>query len=324
MRIACFTFTRSGEILACNLKEKSPVDIDIYNREHYGKNLRAFCGKAFEEYDALVFFSAIGIAVRMIAPYIRDKKQDPAVVVIDDLGRYAVSLLSGHIGGANELAEHIADIIHALPVITTASDGRNFEAVDVFALRNDYVIENMEDARKITALMVDNRKIEFLSELNAKIRYHNIVEEKGEGRIIVSSRLSTADNKPCVVLRPKTLHIGIGCKKDVPGSIIVGFIEKTLQENNYSSLSIGSIGTIEAKKKEEGIMEACTHFGCRMRVFSAREIEGVQHLFRGSDFVEAALGVRAVAEPCAYLCGKNIIISRIAEAGVTIAVSKEV
>jgi len=324
LRIACFTFTKSGETLASILKKKSYYNIDIFNREHYGKNLKQFCKESFYRYDALVFYSSTGIAVRLIAPYIHDKKQDPAVVVVDDLGRYAVSLLSGHIGGANELTKHIASKMNAQPVITTASDGRNFEAVDIFALRNSYAIENMEDAKKITSMMVDNRKIELLTEVNARIKYQHIVEENGEGRIIVSSCLNVANDKPCAVLRPRILNVGIGCRKGVSGRVIIGLIEKTFRENNYSTLSIRSIGTIEVKKKEEGIVEACAYFGCPLRIFSVKEIEEVQDLFKGSDFVKATVGVRSVAEPCAHLCGGGIVIPRTAEASATIAVSKEV
>lgn len=323
-KIACFTFTKNGEMLAHKLKDISDYEIDIFDRDKFGERLKKICKETFEKYKALIFFSSTGIAVRLIAPYVKDKTRDPAVVVIDDLGRYAISLLSGHIGGANELTKYIARKMNVLPIITTASDGRNFEAVDVFACRHGFVIENIEDAKKITAMMVENKDIELMSEVPAFIKYDNIVEQNGEGHILVTSRDRIECNKPRVVLRPKILHVGIGCRKGAHGKTIIALIEKICKENNLSTLSIKSLGTIEMKREEAGILEVCEHFGCPLEVFAAKEIKKVQNRFSGSDFVKAVVGVRSVAEPCAFLCGGEIIVPKVAEQGVTIAVSKEV
>ena len=144
MKIACLYFTSSGETIAKRIVKSSDYEVHIYSKENYKSNLNDI----FEHYNGIVFISSTGIAVRISAPFIKNKQIDPAIVVVDDLGRYSISLLSGHIGGANELAKNIAGYLNNQVIITTASDGRGIEAIDMFAKRNNLFIESFEDAKK--------------------------------------------------------------------------------------------------------------------------------------------------------------------------------
>lgn len=323
MKIACFTFTESGRNIANNLKTDLDCPVDILSKEITKNNLKEMVKTAFDSYDALIFISSTGIAVRLIAPYIEDKTTDPAVVVIDDLGRYAISLLSGHLGGANELAERISIIIKSLPVITTASDGRGIEAVDMFAKRNGLLIENMEDAKIITAMMIEGRPVKLVSEVAVNINYHNLNSIEPAGLIIVTSEEINNMNKPYCLLRPRNLNIGIGCRRGKSKEEILTAIVQVFKEHKLSISSIKRVGSIDIKKDEMGIIEACRELNIEFKTFAGEEIKRVENRFAKSDFVLKNVGVSSVSESCAYLLGGNIIVGKTAVGGVTVAVSKE-
>lgn len=337
MRIACLSFTEKGKELGDKLKKigkesKSYVIHHYFNGEVEGgiKNLLNY---AWIEYDGFVFISSTGIAIRMINPYIRDKTIDPAVVVIDDCGRFSISLLSGHLGGANELAGWIGKKINAISVITTASDNRNIEVVDLFAQKNNYYIEDMKSVTKITAMMVNGKTIAFYSEDDIAIDYPNLIiledlnfiHSNIEGIIIVSSQDLNLQNIdiPITYLRPRNINIGVGCRKGIEGTRIIEAIEKALKEVNISNKSIKAIGTVEVKKDEKGIIDAAEYFNCPMKIFTIDEIKEVEDKFHKSQFVKDTIGVYSVSEPCAYLLGGELITSKSKYNGITISISKE-
>lgn len=286
-----------------------------------------------QKYDGIVFISAIGIAVRMMTPYIKDKRYDPAVVVVDDMARYSISLLSGHIGGANTLCEYIGNAIGAMPIITTASDARGIESIDMYAKRMNLHIEDMEDVKNITSMMVNGKKIGFYSEINGAIKYNNLVYLSNEdinlykndmdGVICVTSNENVDIKTPHCILRPKNLNIGIGCKKGISGYRIIESIRNVFKENNLSEKSLKSAGTIEIKKDEQGIIEACKYFKLPLKIFTKEEIQKVENKFEKSEFVKSKIGVYSVCEPCAYLLGGQIVVNKKKVNGITIAVSKE-
>ncbi len=340
MKVACLSFTSIGEKIGNEIlntyKEKSNFfeEVKHFKNTSIEGGIKTILPKIVEEYDGIVFISATGIAVRMISPYIKNKIIDPAVVVVDDLGRYSISLLSGHIGGGNMLSQEIGNIINAKPIITTASDGRGIEAVDIYAKRNNLHMENMNSIKKITALMVEGKKIGFYSEIREKIDYPNLIiasskedmalmEGKVEGFLLVTSEKNMNLNIPYTVLRPLNLNIGIGCRKGVEGKDIIYSIIDLLDKNNLSRYSIKSIGTISIKKEEKGIIEASKYFNCPMNIFSKEEIREVDGKFQKSQFVKGKVGVYGVGEPSAYLSGGNLIIGKTIYNGITLAVSKE-
>lgn len=318
MNIACLTFTQSGTRIAARILSGFDGHAEVFTRFDYKKNL----SRIFEEYDGVIFISSTGIAVRLCAPFLRDKIHDPAVVVVDDLGRYAISLVSGHLGGANALAQEIATILGCQPIITTASDGRGIEAVDLFVKRNNLIIENLNDAKIITAMMVEGRPIKLISEIDARIGYEHLVDENFKGCIYVTSQNQVNCNVPYCILRPKNLNVGIGCRRGKTKEEILDAITQSFQNNNLNLKSIRSIATIEVKKDEVGIIETCNVLNCELKIYTIEEIRDVQHLFLASEYVQSKVSVTAVCEPCAYLAGGEIIVGKTVINGVTIAVAK--
>lgn len=323
MKIACICYTNKGYETALKIKN-GLKNADIYRNRDIDGGIKTVIKDIFYNYDALVFVSACGIAVRMIAPFIKDKRYDPAVVVVDDTGKFAVSLLSGHIGGANELACRISEVIGSISVITTASDGRNIESIDMFAKRNNLHIESMEDAKNITAIMVNGGKIKFSSEIDAELKYPYFDNSDYNGAVYVTCMDEIKEDKPYVILRPEILNIGIGCRKGKTADEIINAVCCVFNENNLSLKSIKSVSTVEVKKHEEGIIKACEHFNCPLNIFSISQIDEVKDDFEKSEFVEKTIGVPSVAEPCACLGGGRLIVKKAKLDGITIAVAMEV
>lgn len=320
LKIACLTFTRQGALLAKHLAVKLDDSVELFTKQNYKKQLPMI----FTEFQGIVFIASTGIAVRLSAPYLQDKSRDPAIVVVDDLGRYAISLVSGHLGGANRMAEKIAGVLACQPIITTASDGRGIEAIDLFAQKHELVIESLHDVKVLTGMMVDGKTLKMVSEIQALISYPHLVEniEDAEGCLFVTSQEPVHCDLPHCILRPKNLALGLGCRKGKTGREILDAIAQVFEQQHLSLKSIRSIATIELKKDEPGILESCQVLGTKLRIFTADEIRQVQDRFSGSPFVQSQIGVSAVSEPCAYLSGGEIIVGKTAIGGITIAVAK--
>ncbi len=320
MKIACLTFTQQGILLAEQLKEKFDAPVELFTKQNYQEHLSAI----FTTFQGIVFIASTGIAVRLSAPYLQDKSRDPAIVVVDDLGRYAISLVSGHLGGANVLAEKVAVLLACQPIITTASDGRGIEAIDLFAQKHGLAIESLHDVKIITGMMVDGKTLKLVSEIQASIVYPYLVEslEDAEGCLYITSQEPVLCDLPHCILRPKNLLLGIGCRKGKTDREILDAIAQVFIQHNLSLKSIRSIATIELKKDEPGILESCQALEAELRIFTADEIRQVQDRFSGSPFVQSQVGVSAVSEPCAYLSGGDIIVEKTAIDGITIAVAK--
>lgn len=335
MKIVCFSFTDKGKLLGEKLEK---INSDKYIIQHYENKkveggIKLLLCNVWNKYDGFIFISSTGIAIRMINPYIKDKTKDPAVVVIDDTGRFSISLLSGHIGGANFLAEDIGEFLGSIPVVTTATDNRGIEAIDIFAKRNNYYMEDMKTVRTITSLMVNEKKIGLYTEDDKIIDYPNIIrvkdlsniDEKIEGLIVVSSENLKNINMaiPTTKLIPRNLNIGIGCRKGVEGEKIIKAIEEAFYYANLSTKGIKAIGTIDFKKNEQGIIHGAKHLNCPMKIFTMEEIKEVEDRFQKSQFVKDTIGVYSVSEPSAYLLGGKIIWKKSKHNGITISISKE-
>ena len=267
-----------------------------------------------------------------MAQYIRDKRSDPAVVVVDDSGRYSISLLSGHLGGANQLAAYIASLIGAQPIITTASDSRGIEAVDMYAKRMGYIIDDMDSAKKLTMMMIDGERIGFFSEVYRTISYNNLIfihnlsgisnfENEVEGFICVTSLKDVCCNVPNCILRPKNLNIGIGCRRGIKAEDIISAVLTILSENNLLKI-IKTISTIEIKKDEEGIIRACKYFNCPMKVYFYRRNQEDRRQVSKSDFVKEKLVFLQYVNHVHGFPEREIIVRKTKLNGVTVAVSR--
>lgn len=332
MKIACLSFTTRADQLGEGLVQ---INDPAYKFYHFSNSsleggVKALLSEKWSDFDGFVFISATGIAVRMILPYIESKTTDPAILVVDENGKFVISLLSGHLGGANDLTSFIADQIGARPVITTASDGRGIDSVDMFAKRNNYYIQDIDSVSKITALMLDDIKIAIYSEDHNKIKYdhveyidtlENISSDIG-GLIIVSSKEEKI-HTPILstLLRPRVINIGIGSRKDIQTKVVIEAIEQALDKKNLSPKSIKSMGTVDVKENEKGIIEAAEFFKSDLLIFTRDQIRQVEDKFEKSDFVLKTIGISSVSEPCAHLLGGEIILNKYRYKGVTVSLS---
>lgn len=337
MKIIAYSFSDLGGVLGDRLSKDRELKVEHRRSSELDKKVSEDLKDVFYDSDAIIFIGATGIAVRLIAPFIKHKSKDPAIICIDDKSRFIISLLSGHLGGANSLTERLAEKLDAIPVITTASDSRGIEAIDLFAQKNDYHMENMKMVTEVTRKMVDGKNILFFSERAEKINYNNLIllndiekfelEDQVDGAIIVTSKNIDIDKRlkdiPVCILRPKNLNIGIGCKKDMPKERIIQAIEDLFSELNLSTKSIKNIGSVEVKKNELGIIEAAKYFGVDFKIFTIDEIGKVDNKFNKSEFVKKTIGVYSVAEPSAYLLGGEFLSMRTTHEGITLSVTKE-
>jgi cobalt-precorrin 5A hydrolase len=318
MKIAVLSITKNGAELSKKLFNS--IECDVYVKEDFKFNgakiinfpLKRFVKKIFKMYDALVFIMATGIVVRVVADCLKDKFEDPAVVVIDEKGKFVISLLSGHVGGANELAKKLSKLLNAVPVITTASDVNGIESIDMIAKRYGFEIERREDLSKVSAAIVNSEPVDFIvdPELDIEIESKSYIDSAAQvyitNKVVFSKKLH-------VILRPKNLVLGIGCKKNIQIKKLLQFVENSLVFLNLSKNSIRAIATIELKKKEDALLKLSKYLNVPLKIYSVEDIKRVENLFEGSEFVKKIIGVGSVARPVGYLesnMGKELFYSK--------------
>lgn len=302
------------------LRLKKDIGCVVYAIDKYAKegcesfncSINELTSDLFVNYRNIIMIMSCGIAVRTIAPYINDKAHDSAVVVLDDSGRFSISLLSGHLGGANKLAIDVARVVGAEPVVTTSSDNHGIEAVDMLAKRLGLCISSMEDAKIVTALMLNGGRIAVICDcdgLRESIKDYNLISwdtfenENIDGIIYIGNRfrLPTKLKIPFVKLMAKNIVIGAGCKRGISMEKLEKAVDDILYKNNIDKLSVKSIATVEIKRDEIALCSLVEKRGWKLDLMSLEEIKKVQHLFPKSEFVEKTLGVGAVCEPSAYI-----------------------
>ena len=264
--------------------------------------------EAMEKAKGIIFISSTGIAVRAIATYLKGKTIDPGVVVVDAKGEYAISLLSGHLGGGNELAVKVSEILKAMPIITTATDSLGVKAPDMIAKENNLLISDIKKAK-------DEDKI-----IDTPKGYIECTEgSENLPKVKVTNKISGSE---ALVLVRKNLILGIGCRKDVPKEKMLDFIRESLKEYGYREDSVLKISTIDLKSKEEAILNISQVFSLPLEIHSRDDVRKIEHLFKCSDFVRKSIGVGAVAEPCVYLSGGEIVVERISKEGMTLCIGE--
>ena len=297
----------------------------------------------FERADALVFFTAAGIAVRCIAPFVSDKFHDPAVLVVDENTRYVIPLLSGHAGGANRLAGIIAKALDSQPVITTATDGRGLFAVDVFAVENGLVISDRTKAKQISSRLLAGEEAAVFSDcadradcagglrlsdssLQKRLdRYGKgtvQVADRARADIILSFRHLPEDPADALYLIPRILTLGIGCRKGITGDRISDAVLEMLEKNGIFRQAVFGIASIDLKKNEAGLLAFAKEWQLPIIFYTADELRAVSGDFVPSSFVESVTGVDNVCERSAVLlAGKNggLLIGKHRKEGVTAA-----
>lgn len=325
MKIAYFYITEQGRHLAEQLNEDMPGA--LFGKESLKENMK----KAFHEYDGLVCIMATGIVVRILAPLFVHKREDPAVVVMDAKGKYAISLLSGHLGGANELAEKLAKVTGGEAVITTATDVEEGFAFDMFAKEKGIFIENIEELKYISSAILHKEPVEVRTpyeyeELNREelLPYR---EESRNPLVVIDECLYHYSERHVLFLRPQSLYIGIGCKYGMDGESIRKAVLEVLKEEGYSQYSIGGIATIPKKAKEPGVREVAEYFHTSICVVEPEEIDGLDFdklKIKQSEFVKNTVGVASVATASAFLASGQgkILVDKRKFPGITVSIAK--
>ncbi len=337
MNWAVVTLTKGGVQQAKKVKRLlDDISLDIYTLEKWAdeetitinKKLDEFIGSVFYSYDIILFIMATGIVVRSIAKYIVDKTTDPGILVMDERGQFIISLLSGHLGGANKAAKLLADKIGGQPVITTASDVNGLIAVDTLAEELDCRISSMTNAKNVTALIVNNELVRIESDINIDIKLPDNIVTEGEakGTIYITNKVVNIDNMYQVQLIPKSIIIGIGCKAGTSSEAIINAVEEALRALNIDCRSILHFATVDVKQYEVGIFEAAKHYKTVVKIVDREEIKTVEHKFQCSEFVRKAIGVGAVCEPCAALTAKrgHFLMRKKSYNGITLSIWEEV
>lgn len=320
MKTAVVTFTNQGDLIAEKLNKH--MDIHLYSKKQQEDfNFKEVSKKLMKECEAIIFISSTGIAVRAIAPYLISKTEDPAVVVIDNSSKYVISLLSGHLGGANELTLKLAKILDAEAVITTATDNLNKVAPDMIAKDNNLIIDDMKKAKLIAADLVQGYKVGFIDEKNEIELPKGYINDLQEARSLVyvtnKDKIESFKDKFTLKLIRRDIVLGIGCRKDYDPDTMLQNVLKTLKENNIDRRSIKTIATVEIKKDEKAIIALAEELNAELKIFTIEDIRAIQHKYEGSDFVEKTIGVRAVAEPCVELAGGMVFVGKTKISGMT-------
>ena len=274
--------------------------------------------EAFGTSDAMVFVSSCGIAVRSIAPFVKSKTTDPAVVVTDETGRFVISLLSGHIGGANALTKRIAEAIGATPVITTATDANGRFSVDSWAKEHGFLISDMAAAKAVSAAILEGdvpvkSVFPIKGELPAGLTF-------GGGETGVYLTYKTDEPfKTTLRLIPKCVVLGLGCRRGISKEAIEHAVNTVLSDNGIDPRAVVSAASIDLKKDEAGLLEFCREAGINVVFYSADELNAVRGEFTSSDFVRSVTGVDCVSERAALIKADKLIIKKTAAGGVTVA-----
>lgn len=284
---------------------------------------KAVYGAAFSEMDALIFVGAAGIAVREIAPYVRDKRTDPAVLDLDERANFVIPLLSGHIGGANALARRLAAALGATAVVTTATDVNGKFSVDTWAAEHGCAISDMGLAKAVSAEILEH-SVPFCSDfpIQGPLPDGLVLGESGELGIYAGYRFS-APFARTLRLVPRVLRVGIGCRRGISREAVEEAIGKVFVENRLDPAAILGVFSIDLKEHEPGLLAACAAHGWPAHFYSASQLQAVPGEFTGSDFVRAVTGVENVCERAAFLDAERLLVKKTACDGVTVAVAAE-
>ncbi len=294
----------------------------------YGQDLMGWVGERFARGHAFVFVGATGIAVRAIAPYIRDKMSDPAVVSVDEKGRFAVPLLSGHVGGANDLARAVATITGGQAAISTATDVNGQFAVDEWAHDQGLAIVERNLAKEVSACLLAGEMVGFASDWPvAGSLPGGLAADDADLPIGISVTFDTARHPFARTLHlvPRATCVGVGCRRGVDLALLRERVRSVLASAGIDSRAVVALATIDVKRDEPAIRLLAEDLGWELRTFSAEELAAVPGDFAGSDFVRQTVGVDNVCERAAVAAsgGGRLVVRKQAADGVTVAVAAD-
>lgn len=283
----------------------------------------------FNQFQGHIFIMATGIVVRVIASLIKDKTTDPALIVMDEKGHHVISLLSGHIGGANRLACKIARIVNGDPVITTATDINHLTGIDSFAHETGLFIENPAAIKKVNMAIVANKEINVHDPYNLLSDcFNNIIPWDEQGRILpgiyISDKMGPMAQDETLILRPCILVVGIGCRQGVKKDSLMDFLFKVFKTAGLSLNSIQKFTTIDLKQDEEGLLSLARGLNKPIVFYSPDELSMVPGVKTPSEIVKHYTGVKSVCEAAALLAANTtqVIVKKQMTKDITIAVAR--
>ena len=354
MKLAIISFTENGIKLSQTVaKRLSRRKVTLYTKcsrytaedlkvQRVKESLQVWTAQRMAEGDALLFIGACGVAVRAIAPNLTDKMHDVPVLVMDEEGQYVIPILSGHVGGANELARELADLIDARPVITTATDVQKKFAVDLFAKRNHLEIMNKDGIAKVSAKALAGEQLTIAIRAKNIECYHpkfcEVCEEdftEAENQLLREASMHKQDQEVCGVepplrlvpyvknqqidivvsempdnknaliwLRPKRYVVGMGCRKNKASEELLAFYQETLEQAMVEPGEVYALASIDKKKDEPGLLAISERMRIPFFTYTAEELNRVGECVHSSEFVKAQVGVDNVCERAAFAgCG---------------------
>ncbi len=345
-------FTETGKALAENIGEKLQTarpGLSLRMGRTPGQSLQEWCRVAFGDSQLLVFVGAAGIAVRAIAPFVRDKFADPAVLVLDEQGNYVIPILSGHVGGGNQWAAFLAEELPAVPVITTATDLYGKFAVDVFAARQGLVLADRRLAKEISGAVLRGEKVGYYCEphgiapsgmpsagipanLPEELTWMSWDIRESCGYRIYTGIHDFRKQEHTLCLFPRAVVLGIGCRKGKSAEEIEGFVKRVLKEENIAPESVCCLASADRKKEEEGILAFAEKYRIPFYTFSAEELSQVPGTFTSSEFVEQTMGIDNICERAAVKAAMErsrreyvpaLLRKKTAEHGMTLALAEQ-
>lgn len=343
MKLSMVSFTEKGILLSEQIAERlDGIEYALYTKcrtcckkeqtvQFITKSIGEWAKEQFEEGNAFLFIGACGIAVRAIAPHIGDKLHDSPVLVMDEKGQYVIPILSGHVGGANELAFFLAGKSGARPVITTATDTNNQFAVDVFAKKNGLTIVNKDGIAKVSAKVLSGKHITMSIEQGHSQKNDKppegieLIEYPPLQKVDVVITSENREFETEILLRPKEYAVGIGCKRGKEAEKMERFIRDYLQRAGISPDQVFGMASIDVKQDEPGLLAWSRKEKIPFITYTAEELRSAEGIFHKSEFVKEQVGVDNVCERAAMkMCGHGgrLIYEKHAEDGMTIAAAR--
>lgn len=326
MRIVVIAITKNGKMIAKKIRSKLDCDIFMPSKFednddiiYYKESTPLIIGKLFNKYDALVCIFSLGAVVRLIAKHLKDKKSDPAVIVIDDKANFVISTLSGHLGGANALTETIADILDATPVITTAADVNKTIAVDLLGREFDWTIEDDKNVTMVSANMVNNEPIgiyqdagEKIKELPSNVRIFNSLDALRESDcrsylIITDKKVDDDILAKAVLYRPKSLIVGVGLHYNTSKEEISKGIMDTFARHGLSTRSIKALASVDKGTRVKGLEDYARENNLKVIYYKKEELAKIK-VPNPSEIVSKYEKTASVAEAAALLASNGQLI----------------
>lgn len=329
MNISILSFTDRGHRLNMRLAACFPDDRVIQYAKAEGfavySSVRDVARRAMAEDDAILFIGAAGIAVRAIAPFVRGKEHDPAVLVVDENGKFVIPILSGHIGGANRLAEYLAQQIQAIPVITTATDGRGMFAADSWAVQHGCTVLDIGKIKHISGALLRGEYVGLNSDFPiCSALPEGLTQERQPANGILISIFARKDNpfEHTLQIVPHIVHVGIGCRRGVPPERLAEWAERMCRQTGILSQAVASIATIDLKANEPAVLELGRTWHVPVQFYTAKELEQVSGNFTSSAFVRQTTGTDNVCQRAAALASQNgtCMLEKTAWDGMTISI----